>query len=75
MKKKKKKIIITIIILLLLSFIIPIKKEENWKVIKDTNPHGFYGGGFTTSEKYEIYYNIYGLPIFQKSRGETQIIG
>ena len=74
-KKWKKSLIITIIFISILSFIIPIRKGESWIVINDTNPPGFFGGGFTTSEKYEIYYNVYGVPIFQKSAGETQTIG
>lgn len=58
-------------------FIIPIRKEEEWKVINDTNPIGFctFGGGFTTSEKYEVYYNIYGWRIFKNPTVETQKMG
>lgn len=75
MKRKKVIIILVLIFIAILSFIIPIRKEEKWKVIKDTNPTGFYGGGFTTSERYEYYYNIYGLPIMRKPTGEIQTIG
>lgn len=74
-KKWKKSIIITIIFISILSFIIPIRKEEKWRVIEDTNLPGFFVVGSTISEKYKIYYNIYGLPIFQKSTGETQEVG
>ena len=74
-KKWKKSVIITIILISILSFIIPIRKEEKWIVINDTNPPGFYGGGFTTSEKYEIYFNIYGISLFKKSTGEIQNMG
>lgn len=73
-KKWKRGIVITIISILILSFIIPIRKEEEWKVINDTNPIGFctFGGGFTTSEKYEVYYNIYGRRVFEESTGKIQ---
>ena len=59
MKKRILVVEIIAILILILSFIIPIRKEEKWIVVEDTNPTGFFGGGFTTSEKYEIYYNIY----------------
>lgn len=54
--------------------IIPIRKEEQWVVINDTNPPGFFGGGITTSEKFEVYFNIYGVSVFRKSTGEIQNI-
>lgn len=73
--KKRTIIFLVLILIVILSFIIPIRKEEKWKVIKNTNPDGFFGGGFTTSEKYEYYYNIYGLPIMRKATGEIQEIG
>lgn len=73
-KKWKKSLIITIISISIFSFIIPIREEEKLIVINDTNPLGFYGGGITTSEKYKIYFNIYGVPLFHKSTGETQEI-
>lgn len=74
-KKWKRGIVITIISILILSFIIPIRKEEEWKIINDTKPPiGFcaFGGGFTTSEKYKVYYNIYGRRVFEESTGKIQ---
>ncbi len=74
MKKKSIVIIAILVGIAILSFIIPIRKEEQWRVISNGNPSGFFGQGTTTSEKYKIYYNIFGIPIIQKATGETQSI-
>ncbi|MBO4815878.1 MAG: hypothetical protein J5507_02910 [Clostridia bacterium] len=60
---------------MLLSFIIPFRKDSERKTISDTNSAGFYGGGFTTIEILDVYYNIYGMKLITFPTGETESIG
>ena len=72
--KKKKVIIILLVLIAILSFVIPVKKNTINKVISHDNPPGFFGGGFTTVEKFNVYYNIYRIPIMKVSTGEIEKI-
>ena len=73
---KKKKIIIILIVIAILTFVIPIRKETKREIVSDTNPPGlFFGGGFTTVETFNVYYNIYGVQIMKFSTGEVEEIG
>lgn len=70
MKKYIIIMLLIIIVIVILSFIIPVRKEEEWLTIYDPNPPGFFGAGAATLEKYEVYYNIYGFSIKQNATGE-----
>lgn len=67
---RKKQIIIILLVIVILSFAVPVRKDYEWVVIENPNPLGFFGQGPTIVEKYEVYYNIYGIPIFRLTTGE-----
>ena len=70
--KKENIIAILLLACVILSFVVPIKTEEEWITIEDPNPPGFFGAGAVISEKYKIYYNIYGLGIIRLATGEKK---
>ena len=70
----KRIIIIVFIVIVILTFVIPIRKGTKREIIMDTNPPGFYGGGSTTVETFNVYYNLYGIQIIKISTGEVEVI-
>ena len=71
-KKWRKGIEIAIIVISILSFIVPVRKEEEWRNIEE-HPQTFFGSGMgDTFEKYEMYYNIYSTIIKENATGELR---
>jgi len=71
--KWKKSITIIILSISILSFIIPIRKVEEWKNINNNPGIGLFPvAGIDKLEKYEMYYNIYDFTIKEKATGEIE---
>ena len=72
--KTKRIIIIVFIVIAILTFVIPIRNGTKREIIRDTNPPGFHGGGSTTIETFNVYYNIYGIQIIKISTWKVEDI-